>query len=29
MENIIQSSQIDKCLTSIIIDQKSTDQIAQ
>ena len=28
-ENIIQSSQVDKCLTSIIIGQKSTDQITQ
>ena len=29
MENVMQSSQIDKCLTSIIIGQKSTNQIAQ
>ena len=29
MENVMQSGQIDKCLMSIIIGQKSTNQIAQ
>ena len=29
MENVMQSGQIDKCLTSIIIGLKSTNQIAQ